>query len=149
APYEALLREAVGASSPYYRFICSFRLLEGVNYLRKEMRKLVDRFGVQEPMPSSPQIDAPTVMGLGFDQAFADNINNTAALIKEFNKARNAVAHFLLDKDPTRPLHISDGTNYRNYSCSGALLLFYAHRAVTDLMVYYNQFIYHHLARGK
>jgi hypothetical protein len=149
APYEALLREAVGAASPYYRFVCAFRLLEGVNYLRNEIRKLVDKFGVQEGMPRPPQIDASMVKGLGFDQAFADNINNTAALLKEFNEARNAVAHFLLARDVIQPLHISDGTIYRNYSCGGALLLFYAHRAVRDLMVYYNQFIYHHLARGK
>jgi hypothetical protein len=149
APYEALLREAVGAASPYYRFVCAFRLLEGVKYLRDEIKKLVDKFGVQEGMPRPPQIDASMVKGLGFDQGFADKIHNAAALLKEFNGARNAVAHFLLTKDVTQPLHISDGTIYRNYSCAGALLLFYAHRAVTDLMVYYNQFIYHHLARGK
>jgi hypothetical protein len=93
APYEALLREAIGASSPYYRFLCAYRLLEEVNYLRSEIRKLVERFGVQERMPRPPEIDQAVVRGLGFDQSFADRINSTDTLIREFREARNAAAH--------------------------------------------------------
>lgn len=95
APYEALLSEAIGASSPFYRFLCAYRLLEGVNYLRSEIRKLVDRFGVQERMPRPPEIDQTVIRGLGFDQAFVDRVNSTDTLIKEFKEARNAAAHFL------------------------------------------------------
>lgn len=149
APYEALLREAIGATSPYYRFVCAFRLLEGVNYLRGEIRKLVEKFGVQEKMPKPPQIDAIIVTGLGFDQGFAGRVNSIDSLIKEFKEARNAAAHFLLDRDAAYPLHISDGNTYRTYSSAGTLLLFYAHASIRDLMVYFNQYLHQHLARGR
>jgi hypothetical protein len=119
-----------------------------VNYLRSEIRKLIKKLAIQEPMPRPPAIDEDVIKGLGFDQAFAAKIRNTDSLIKEFKELRNAASHFLLDKEQVQPLHISDGKIYREYSNGGALLLFYSHAAVRDLMVFFNQHLYGHLARG-
>lgn len=146
-PYEALLREAIGAASPYYRFLCAYRVLEGVKYLRSEIAKLVSKLGVQERMPRPPTIDAAIITGLGLDQSFAENIKNIDTLVGKFTEPRNALSHFLLNK-AKQPLHISDGNHYRFYSCGAALLLFYAHSSVRDLMVYFNQHLYRHIARG-
>ncbi len=146
APYEALLREAIGAASPYYRFLCAYRVLEGVKYLRSVMAKIVARFGVQERMPRPPEVDANTILGLGLGESFAD-VKNIDGLVGRFTKPRDNLSHFLL-RDQKQPLHISDGTNYRFYSCGAAILLFYAHASVRDLMVYFNQHLYGHFARG-
>jgi hypothetical protein len=50
APYEALLREGIAAGSPYYRFMCAFRVLEGIGTLRRTIRELAVRFEVQEKL---------------------------------------------------------------------------------------------------
>jgi len=147
-PYEALLREAIGAASPYYRFLCAYRVLEGVKYLRSEIAKLVSKVGVQERMPRPPAIDATMITGLGLDESFAENIKSIDALVGKFTGPRNALSHFLLNKTQQPPLHVSDGNHYRFYSCGAALLLFYAHSSVRDLMVYFNQHLYGHIARG-
>lgn len=146
APYEALLREAIGAASPYYRFLCAYRVIEGVKYLRGEIAKLVAQFGIQHRMPRPPQIEAKMIVGLGLDQSFAD-IKSIDELVGRFTKPRDNLSHFLL-RDQPQPLHISDGPTYRFYSCGAALLLFYAHASVRDLMIYFNQHLHGHLARG-
>ena len=146
-PYEALLREAIGSPSPYYRFLCAYRVLEGVKYLRSEIAKLVAKLSVKERMPRPPAIDPNMIIGLGLDSSFAQNIKSIDTLVGEFTEPRNALSHFLLNR-AKQPLHVSDGNHYRFYSCGAALLLFYAHSSVRDLMVYFNQNLYGHIARG-
>ena len=48
--YEAVLREAVLSTSPYYRLLCAYRLYEGLNKLRAWMRKLSDEFNINEKL---------------------------------------------------------------------------------------------------
>jgi hypothetical protein len=121
-------------------------VLEGVKYLRSVMAKLVARFGVQKRMPRPPEVDPNTILGLGLGESFAD-VKNIDGLVGRFTKPRDDLSHFLL-RDRKQPLHISDGTNYRFYSCGAAILLFYAHASVRDLMVYFNQHLHGHFARG-
>lgn len=148
APYEALLRDAIAAASPYYRFVCAFRLLEGIGNLRRRVQKLAVHFAIQERVPKQPEVDPEMVKGLGFDDAFAQRNKKANDLIKELRPARDSVSHFLLNTPNTEPMNVSNGMNFRNYSCGGALLLFYAHRSVADLMIYFNRYLHGHLARG-
>jgi hypothetical protein len=148
APYEALLREAISATSPYYRFLCAYRLFEGVKYLRSEIAKLVNRFSVQVQMPRPPQIENDFLRSLGFQDEFVKGIKTPDDLIAKSTEPRNAIAHFLLSKGDTQPLHISSGENYRFYALAGAVLLHYAHKAVSELMIYYNQHVDDFVSRG-
>lgn len=148
APYEALLREAISAASPYYRFLCAYRLFEGVKYLRHEIAKLVERFNVQAPIPRPPQIEADFLRSLGFLEDYVQQIKNADDLIAKSTGPRNAIAHFLLSKGNTEPLHISSGENYRFYALAGAVLLHYAHMAVSELMIYYRQHVEQFVLRG-
>jgi hypothetical protein len=88
------------------------------------------------------------VKGLGFDETFVSKIKKADDVVRELRTLRDAVSHFLLNKQGAEPLDVSDGVNYRIYACGGTLLLFYAHRCVADLMIYFNQHLHGHLARG-
>jgi len=48
APCEALVRETIEATSPYYRFLCAYKLFDAVNQLRYKIRKYAEKFGVMQ-----------------------------------------------------------------------------------------------------
>lgn len=148
APYEALLREAILATSPYYRFLCAFKLFEGVDALRYDVRQRVKRFSIEAPMPRPPAVEAGILRSLGFTEEFLRRVKTIKDLLNSFRTARNAIAHFLITEGRGHPLHISNGDNYRFYAMAGAALLHYANLAVTELMVYFNSEVYGHVARG-
>jgi hypothetical protein len=139
APYEALLREAVVATSPYYRFLCAFKLFEGVDTLRYEIRKLVERFSITAPLPRPPTIDQGILRNLGFKEEFVREIKTAKDLLNKFRSARHAIAHFLVTEAADHPLHISNGDDYRFYAMAGAALLHYSNLAVSELMIYFRQ----------
>lgn len=148
APYEALLREAIITTSPYYRFLCAFKLFEGVDVLRYDIRKLVQRFSIEERMPRPPAVEPAILRNLGFTEEFLQRINTIQDLLNSFRSARHAIAHFLVTEGAGHPLHISNGDDYRFYAMAGAALLHYANLAVSELMIYFNRQIYSHVARG-
>jgi hypothetical protein len=148
AQYEALLREAIIATSPYYRFLCAFKLFEGVDALRYDVRKLVERFSIEEPMPRPPAVEDRILRSLGFTEEFLRRIKTIKDLLNSFRTARNAIAHFLITEGAGHPLHISNGDDHRFYAMAGAALLHYANLAVSELMVYFNSEVYGHVARG-
>ncbi len=148
APYEALLREAIIATSPYYRFLCAFKLFEGVNVLRYEIRKLVETFSIEQPMPSPPVVESAILRNLGFTEDFLRRIRTVQDLLNSFRTARNAIAHFLINDGGGHPLHVSNGEDYRFYAMAGAALLHYVNVAISELMLYFNSEVYSHVARG-
>ena len=146
APCEALVREAIEATSPYYRFLCAYKLFDAVNQLRYKIRKYAENFEVKKPMPKPPTISPEFIQGFGFVPNFASKIKKFDDLIKELTKSRDFIAHFFLKE--YSPLHLSDGNSYRFYSAASALLLYFTHEAVNDLRVYFGQNINSHLYRG-
>lgn len=146
APCEALVREAIEATSPYYRFLCAYKLFDAVNQLRPKIRKYAEKFEVTQPMPKPLTISPLFIQNFGFTSEFANKINKFSDLIRELTKCRDSIAHFFLRE--TSPLHISNGNNYRFYSAASALLLHFTHEAVNDLRVFFNQNISSHLYRG-
>lgn len=146
APYEALLRESISATSPYYRFLCAYRLFDGIRYLRSDIAELTRRFSVATPMPRPPQVDPNFLRSLGFVEDFIKGIQKADDLVAKFKEARNSLEHFLLKE--AAPLHISSGDNYRFYAMAGALILYYAHMAASELMIYYRQHVEQFVARG-
>jgi hypothetical protein len=143
-----LLREAIVATSLFYRFLCGFKLFEGVDTLRYEIRKLVEKFSIEDPIPRPRFVEKAVLRNLGFKEEFLRDIKTIKDLLNKFRSARNAIAHFLIAEAADHPLHISNGDNYRFYAMAGAALVHYSNIAVSDLMLYFNQHVYSHVARG-
>ncbi|MFN0279396.1 MAG: hypothetical protein ACKVRN_12500 [Pyrinomonadaceae bacterium] len=146
--YEALIREAIHSTSPYYRFLCAYRLNDGISHLRSEIKKLCANHGVTTKLPKRPKIDPTVLLDFGFNKEFADKIDSMDKLESEFTNWRTSVAHFLTKNPEEPPLNFSQGDNYRTYSLGSAVLLFYAHQSFTDLFVYFNQNLSGHVSRG-
>ncbi len=148
AEYEALAREAILATSPYYRFSCAFRLCEAVGHFRSQIRKFVEEFNVSTPVPKPPDIDGDLALNFGFTPEFSGNLRKFNDLIAQFAKFRNAVSHPLTKKFGEKPLHLSDGYNYRLYAGASSLMLHYAHLALDELRIFFNVHVSPHLFRG-
>lgn len=144
--YEAVLREAIISTSPFYRLLCAYRLYEGLNKLRAWMKQVADELGVEEKLPKDRAVDQEVIQGLGLTDAFK-NVRTIGDLWKQFGDLRNRVAHFFL-KDDDRPLHFSHGRTYYEYSLAGALLLHHANLGFTDLSLFFNRKLSGKLVKG-
>ena len=145
--YEAVLREAIISTSPYYRLLCAYRLYEGLNKLREWMKKLNDKFGIKDRLPKDPIVDRDLIKGIGFNDDFLEGVQKIGDLYNKFSDLRNRVAHFLLKNDD-RPLLFSDGPTYYEYSLAGAVLLYHSNLAYKELVSYFTQKFSEKLARG-
>jgi hypothetical protein len=96
APVYGLYREGKNASSPFYRFFCYYKILEGIfNDLRPRLFGRAKRIGIQitrvkELIPEDSELRKfwPELIGRSIKE-YVDNV-----LQKQF---RNAVAHFVLN----------------------------------------------------
>jgi len=96
APVYSLYREAKNASSPFYRFLCYFKILEGIfSTLRRDLFGRARKLGVRlekrsEVLPDDDELRilAPDLVNRSIKDYF-DNV-----LRKQF---RDAVAHYILD----------------------------------------------------
>ncbi len=96
APVYGLYREAKNASSPFYRFFCYYKILEGVfcslrqDVFRRARKRRVSFTKGKEVVPDHPELRilAPNLIG----QPIRYYFDNT--LRKQF---RDAVAHYILD----------------------------------------------------
>ena len=132
AAYEALIREAITTGSPYYRFLCAYRLYEGIQPLRKILRELGERGGVRVTLPKPQLLDLAWLKRFGIQNEFLTGLKNVEDFWQRTSQLRHAAAHFLLD-DAKAPVSFSDGATYQMYSLVGALLLHYSHTAFQDL----------------
>lgn len=146
---ESLVREAAASSSPFYRFLCAYRLCEGIGPLRHQLKKAADKVGVTKKIPKDTPVDQQHLLQLGYREEIAREIKTVSNLCHKFTTHRNRVAHFLLDKkEKYPPLHLSDGYAYFDYSVVGAVLLYYGHQAVIELLKYFNENLEFALLRG-
>ena len=147
ASYNAVLREAIISASPYYRFLCAYRLYEGLNKLRKWLREVSSKLEVKEKLPKDPLVDHKFLLSIGFDQEFLSGLKTIGDLWKKFTEARNRIAHYFLSND-NRPLHFSDGKTYNEYSIASGVFLYHSNLALVDLAMYFNKNLSSKLARG-
>ena len=138
APYDALYREALICSSPFYRLLCAWKMYEGTNQLRRWIRKMCEAKGVTERMPSDPDVNPEELIRIGFDPSFVSGIKKAGDLFKSLGDQRDAIAHFLVDKDGTEShVYVADGRQLHQYAIGAAALLRYAHRVLEDLRLFY------------
>lgn len=147
ASYNAVLREAIISSSPYYRFLCAYRLYEGLNKLRRWLREVSKKLEVKEKLPKDPLVDKDYLLAIGFDEDFLSGMKTIGDLWKKFTESRNRIAHYFLSND-ARPLHFSHGKTYMEYSIASGVLLYHSNLALTDLVMYFNKNLSSKLARG-
>jgi hypothetical protein len=149
SPYEALLRETITATSPYYRVMCAYRLLEGIKFLRYELRKLAEKIEGELPaLPKVPKVESEILENFGFRFEPSTEIKSLDSLITATKTLRDSVGHFQAKSQGEAALHLSSGESYRLFSAIGAVLLQYAHTAFRDLLVYFNQNLSSHVFRG-
>jgi hypothetical protein len=146
--YEAVLREAILSSSPYYRLLCAYRLYEGLNKLRAWMRGVSKELGITDKLPKEPLVDRDVILGVGLNESFINGVRTINDLWKKFTDLRNTIAHFFLN-DNDAPLHFSDGYTYYEYSLAGAVLLYHANIAFSELTRFFNEKLSSQLARGR
>lgn len=139
APWLATLREAIIASSPYWRLLCAWRVYDGIPYLRGQIKKQAAALGITAPMPKDPDVSLAHLKEAGLPDEFLKGIKKTADLFKRLHKMRDGVAHFLL-KEGTH-VNFSEGMLYSDYSVASTVLLHAATTAVQDLGKFYGQHI--------
>jgi len=130
--YESLIREAVNSTSPFYRFLCAYRLYEGIGELRKSIREIRDKVGVTVKLPSDPPVDVETLKNLGASPSFLGGLKTVSDLHAKLTDSRNQLAHFLL-KGARFVVSTSNGIFYSDYAMTGAILLQYGHKCLVEL----------------
>lgn len=147
--YESLLREAINATSPYYRLLCSYRLMEGIKFLRHKLRQICEKLASEPPpLPKPPKVEQDIFDNFWFRFEPGTEIKTVDQLISSTKPLRDAVGHFLSKEFGETALHMSSGENFRLYSAVGAILLHYAHMSFRDLLVYFNQHLSSEVFRG-
>lgn len=137
---ESLAREGICSTSPYYRFLCAFRLYEGTGVLRKKLRKMCQDMSITESLPKDPKIDRELLAAMGLGGLADGTLRTVGDLHGKLTKLRNMVAHFLLTSgEAAPPLHTSDGYSYQTFSSAAAVLLHYGVGTLRDLSLFFQQ----------
>lgn len=140
AELEGLAREAICSTSPYYRFLCAYRLYEGTGALRTKLRQMCIDNSVNEPLPKDLKIDHDLLAAMGLGGLAEQDVRTVGDLHGKLTQMRNMVAHFLLARgEKVPPLHTSEGYSYQAFSSAAAALLHYGVRALHELSGFFQQ----------
>jgi hypothetical protein len=149
APYDAIYREAIVSSSPFYRLLCAFRIYDGTTEIRRWLRQQCDEHHIEERMPGDPEVDAAELRGLGYEAEVINGIRRARDLFERFREHRNAIAHFLVEGEQVQAhVYLADGFMIRTYSMGAVALLKYAHRTLQQLRLFYTAHLEQIFMRG-
>jgi hypothetical protein len=149
APYDAIYREAVVSSSPFYRLLCAFRIYDGTTEIRRWLREQCEQHRIEDRMPADPEVAAAELLGLGFSPEIVNGIRRARDLFERFREHRNAIAHFLVEGEQGQAhVYLADGLMIRTYSMGAVALLKYAHRTLRELRMFYTAHLAPILMRG-
>jgi hypothetical protein len=137
APYDALYREALTASSPFYRLLCAWKMYEGAQRLRKWIREQCEQRRITTRMPPDPEVDRDELIRMGLREDFVAGISRAGDLFERLADARHAIAHFLIERDEGEShVYLADGRQLETYAVGSAVLLRYAHRLLENLRIF-------------
>jgi hypothetical protein len=149
APYDAIYREAVVSSSPFYRLLCAFRIYDGTTEIRRWLRERCEQHRIQDRMPADPAVTTAELVSLGFAPESVNGIRRARDLFERFRHHRNAIAHFLVEGEQGQAhVYLADGLMIRTYSVAAAGLLKYAHQTLRELRRFYTTHLEPILMRG-
>lgn len=138
---EALYREAISNSSPYYKLLLAYRGFEGVQQVRKILKHLAADLKVDERMPKAIRLDTLELAQLQFPSE-VHALKDTGELVAYYRELRDGVAHFLLDRNRTATGSLQfSSTHIYNYAAVSALLLKYLRLELIQLRDYYEKFL--------
>jgi hypothetical protein len=135
---DAIMREGICSESPYYRLLCAYRVKEGIDLIRNSAGRFSASLDKQRLMPKLPQISASELLKRGArlgrteaDQQKIDpcRVFDLSQLFDFWFEKRNAAAHIFKEatlRSAEAVLRPSIGTDYRDFSSTAALLLYYA-----------------------
>lgn len=123
-PYDAIFREAITSTSPYYRLLCAYRIHDGINEIRRWLRAQCKSRSINTRLPSAASIDQKELLRLGFVPDFVKGVRTVADLFDRMRSTRDAIAHFLIERGEINiHVNLSDGRQIRTYSVASAALL--------------------------
>jgi hypothetical protein len=148
-PYDAIFREAITATSPYYRLLCAYRIYDGVNEIRRWLREQCEARNIRARLPSVAPVDQEELLRLGFVPDFVEGIRTVADLFDRLRDSRDAIAHFLIERGEANiHVYLADGGQLRTYSVSSAALVKYARLSIDELRKFYVQNLEQYFRRG-
>jgi hypothetical protein len=128
-PANAIWREAINSSNPFYRLLCAYRLEDAIEEIRTVARELLRGRQSEVRLPPETKVDAGVLQGLGFSEDTQKRIRTLRDLFDEHRTLRNAIAHFLIPTDSEEKkkayVPISDGHSIRSYSIVATALLYH------------------------
>jgi hypothetical protein len=137
APYDALYREALTTSSPFYRLLCAWKIYEGAQRLRRWIREQCEQRQLNVRIPPDPTVNPDELVRMGFKPEFAAGIKHAGELFERLADARHAIAHFLIERDGADShVYVADGPQIQEYAIGSAGLLRYAHRLLENLRLF-------------
>lgn len=140
-PADAIWREALISSSPFYRLLCGYRMYDACDDLRALMRATIEKRGLSIKLPPEQQVEPKVLIELGMSKEEAEPLNKLQKLLKHYLRLRNGIAHFTIDDDSDsgKKLHafISNGDLIRVYSIASNVILHYAHLKVEGLRSFF------------
>jgi len=138
APYDAIYREALTSSSPFYRLLCAARMYEGTNTVRKWMKERCVERGIQDKLPSDPPVTQEELKEFGFSTEIIQGVKTTQDLFHRLKDMRDAIAHFLIEREGADVhVYLAEGAELERYATAAVALLHYAHNALESLRRFY------------
>lgn len=138
APYDAIYREALTSSSPFYRLLCAARIFEGTGTIRKWLRAQAEARGKDAKLPAEVNVSEEQLLRYGLAPEFVKGIKTSQDLYHKLRDMRDAIAHFLIERDGADVhVYLAEGAQYHMYSTASAALLHYAHLSLEALRMYY------------
>lgn len=138
APYDAIYREALTSSSPFYRLLCAARMYEGTNTIRKWMKDRCIELGIQDRLPSDPRVTQEELKEFGFAPETIQGVKTTQDLFHKLKDMRDAIAHFLIERESGDVhVYLAEGAELERYATAAVALLHYAHNALESLRRFY------------
>lgn len=140
-PHDAIWREAINSSSPFYRLLCAYRMEDATDELRRIMRSSIKKRGLDVKLPAETQINHEMLLGFGMNQEEIARLHTVRDLFDHFRYLRNAIAHFLISTgaghEQRAHAPISDGDLIRTYSIASSALLYHVHTRLEILRAFF------------
>jgi hypothetical protein len=150
APFDALEREAICSSSPFYRVLCRFRIYEGIKYyLRKELRSFANKINQKAKIPMTPKISKGELQALRINKESMSKIKTYEDVAEAFRELRNGVVYFLMGEPKGAMIMPSRGLDRSTIEKEDQILRICNQKMIEPLWDYFNKYLRNEYNRGK
>ena len=150
APLDALEREAICSSSPFYKVLCRFRIYEGIkHYLRKELRSFANKINQKAMLPKTPRITKGELQTLRINKESISKIKTYKDVAKAFRELRNAIVHFLMKEPKSAMIMPSRGLDLSTIEKEDQILRLCNQKMIEPLWDYFNKCLSNEYNREK